>query len=95
MGIFDKFKKKLPPTQDTDPKYAICPSCVNLETRREGTLWRCRRIDLMERELGEKAALLQVEATFRAATTSSKGQVGYLSDDFELLVYGYTAACYS
>jgi hypothetical protein len=65
MGIFDKFKKKLPPTQDTDPKYAICPSCVNLETRREGTLWRCRRIDLMERELGEKAALLQVEATFR------------------------------
>ncbi len=44
---------------------SICSSCVNLETRREGTLWRCRRIDLMERELGEKAALLQVEATFR------------------------------
>jgi hypothetical protein len=44
---------------------SICPSCVNLETRQEGTLWRCRRIDLMERELGEKAALLQVEATFK------------------------------
>jgi len=44
---------------------SICPSCVNLETGREGTLWRCRRIELMERELGEKSALLQVEATFR------------------------------
>ena len=44
---------------------SICPSCVNLETRREGMLWRCRRIDLMEREIGEKAVLLQVEAMFK------------------------------
>jgi hypothetical protein len=44
---------------------SVCSSCVNLETRLEGTLWHCRRIDLMEREFGEKSALLQVEATFR------------------------------
>ena len=44
---------------------SVCRSCVNLEIRQEGRLWRCRRIDLMERELGEKVALLQMEATFR------------------------------
>ena len=58
IEIFETYNKSNTPS-------SICPSCVNLETRREGTLWRCRRIDLMERELGEKAALLQVEATFR------------------------------